>query len=176
MPDAEVTLPSTTASVPTARRFVESVLLGWGLERLSWDAAMIISELTSNVALHAGGSAFIVRVSGRPDGSVRLEVSDGSLRLPQQRTHSATATTGRGLRIVGDLADDWGATAGVGGKTVWVELGGPASRAAAAENDVEVDVDHLLADLDPRDEDQPGTAPSARNPQARRRATLARAA
>ena len=156
MPDAEVTLPSASASVPTARRFVESVLLGWGQDRLSWDAAMIVSELTSNVALHAGGAAFTVRVVSRPDGSVRLEVSDGSPRLPQQRTHSATATTGRGLRIVSDLSDDWGATAGVGGKTVWVELGSPALRSSPRENDVEIDLDQLLAELDPLEEDLPG--------------------
>ena len=175
VPDAEVTLPSATSSVPTARRFVESVLLGWGLDRLSWDAAMIVSELTSNVALHAGGSTFTVRVSSRPDGSVRLEVSDGSLRLPQQRTHSATATTGRGLRIVSDLADDWGAAAGLGGKTVWVELGGQASR-TAAESDVELDLDQGLADLDSHDEDLPGPAPSARNPDLRRTSPLPHAA
>ena len=176
MPDAEVTLPSTAASVPTARRFVESVLLGWGLDRLSWDAAMIVSELTSNVALHAGGRAFTVRVSSRPDGSVRLEVSDGSVRLPQQRTHSTTATTGRGLRIVSDLADDWGAVAGVGGKTVWVELGSPDMRGSGRENDVEVDLDQLLADLGPQDEDLQGPALAARDAAAARLSTRPHAA
>lgn len=174
MSHAEVTLPSTTASVPTARRFVESVLLSWGLDDVSWDATMIVSELTSNVALHAGCLAFTVRVASRVDGSVRIEVSDGSMRLPQQRSHSSTSTTGRGLRIIDDLAEEWGVAADAGGKTVWVELraGGSTTR---KEPDEERDLDALLTGLEATEDDPPGAA-SDRTDNTTRPAPLLRAA
>lgn len=156
MLSAEVTLPGMTASVPTARRFVESVLSGWGLPDLGWTAAMLTSELATNCALHAGTS-FRVRVMRTGDATVRLEVRDGSVRLPQQRTHSPTSTTGRGLRIVGELATAWGVQTAADGKTVWVELsegeadGG--SRTRAGEDDDVVDVERLLSAFG--DEDGP---------------------
>ena len=143
---AEVTLPGMTASVPTARRFVESVLSGWGLPELGWTAAMLTSELATNCALHAGTS-FRVRVLRTGEATVRLEVRDGSLRLPQQRSHTATSTTGRGLRIIGELSTAWGVQVADDGKTVWVELreeggdGGERDRDAA---DVDADVERML--------------------------------
>ena len=146
MSTAEVTLPCTTASVPSARRFVESVLLSWGLDDLGWNAAIITSELTSNSALHAGGEAFTVRVRQHDDG-VRVEVTDTSPRIPQQRSHSQTSTTGRGLRIIGDLSHEWGVEATADGKTVWVELR-PDTEVGRNEVEGEVDLDALLASLD----------------------------
>lgn len=160
MTDAQVTLPNTPASVPTARRFVESVLLGWGLDDLAWDAAMVTSELTSNAALHAAGGSVTVRVLARVDGSARLEVSDGFSRLPQQRNHSSTSTTGRGLRIVGELSDDWGIADGLSGKTVWVEL--RAAGVAPSDDRSKAgggDVDAILAAFD--DAGDPPTEPPA---------------
>lgn len=150
MADAEVTLPSTTASVATARRFVEDVLVSWGLAGLGWEAAMVVSELATNATLHAPGLAFVVHVHSRDDGSVRLEVTDTSLRLPQQRSHSATSTTGRGLRIVTEVSCDWGVDLSGGGKTVWAELlaGGPPRELT---DDVDLN-DLLLAFREPADE------------------------
>lgn len=143
---AEVTLPGMTASVPTARHFVESVLSGWGLPELGWTAAMLTSELATNATLHAGTS-FRVRVLRTGEATVRLEVSDTSLRLPQQRHHSATSTTGRGLRIVGELSTAWGVQASEDGKTVWVELSEAADDGPGEDDpdvDTDVDVDRLL--------------------------------
>jgi anti-sigma regulatory factor (Ser/Thr protein kinase) len=121
MPKAQVTLPATVSSVPTARHFVESILSGWGLQDLGWTATLIVSELAANAALHARGEEFSVEVSTSAEG-VRLEIHDGSLRLPQQRTYSHDSTTGRGLRLVSELAQEWGVERGSAGKTVWVVL------------------------------------------------------
>lgn len=146
---AEVTLPGRTLSVQTARRFVDSVLTSWGFTDLGWTATVVTSELATNCALHAPGSPFTVRVQRRGDGAVRLEVSDSSVRVPLQRGHSTTSTTGRGLRIVSDLAQSWGVDSRLDGKTVWVELtepDDPRSR-TDAQDDVEVDLDALLASL-----------------------------
>ena len=176
---AEVTLPGMTASVPTARRFVESVLTGWGLPDLGWTAAMLTSELATNCALHAG-TAFRVRVLRTGEATVRLEVTDSSLRLPQQRQHSSTSTTGRGLRIIGELSSAWGVQSTADGKTVWAELveataedTGPAD---ADDADVDLDLDRLLNGF--RDDDGPVDLAARRPPAtgAARRAGLAAAA
>ena len=121
MPQAEVTLPGTTSSVPAARHFVESIVTAWGHPELGWSAALVVSELATNAALHAR-TPFTVSVDTGEGGTVRVEVSDGSRRLPQQRTYGAEATTGRGLRLVEDIAASGGVIDCDGGKTVWVVL------------------------------------------------------
>lgn len=141
MPHAEVTLPAAASSVPTARHFVESILTGWGMPEVGWTATLIVSELAANAALHARGTDFSVRLT--TDGAgVRLEVEDSSMRLPQQRSYSSEATTGRGLRLVSELSDDWGVTPHLTGKTVWVLVRPIDEPGDAVE---EVDVDQLLA-------------------------------
>jgi anti-sigma regulatory factor (Ser/Thr protein kinase) len=145
MPTAEVTLPAAVSSVPTARHFVESILRGWGMDDLGWPATLVVSELAANAALHARGDSFSIRIETREDLSIRVEVSDRSLRLPQQRTYSKEATTGRGLRLVNELATDWGVHARDDGKTVWVVLR-PAETADSADEDT--DADALLSAFD----------------------------
>jgi anti-sigma regulatory factor (Ser/Thr protein kinase) len=117
---AHTTLPGLTSSVPTARRFAEQVLAGWGHPDAGWTAAQVISELAANCALHAR-TTFTVTVTAGAE-AIRLEVQDGSPAAVQPRSYSETATTGRGLRMVQHLAIDWGVTIGESGKTVWVLL------------------------------------------------------
>ena len=138
MPDAEVTLPGETSSVPTARHFVESILTAWGQPEHGWTAALLISELSANCALHARTS-FTVRVE-LAGTTVRLSVADGSRRAPAVRDYGTDATTGRGLRMVGQLATDWGVELHEGGKTVWALI--------AAGNVGDDDDDASLEDLD----------------------------
>jgi anti-sigma regulatory factor (Ser/Thr protein kinase) len=146
MPHAEVTLPGSTSSVPTARRFVESVLSGWGQPDLGWSAALCVSELAGNCALHAR-TVFTVRVELEGE-TARVEVSDGSLRVPTQRSYGPEATTGRGLRLVEEYSSSWGVDLHDAGKTVWLLLRAePADGAAPHEDGEEVDLDALLAVL-----------------------------
>jgi anti-sigma regulatory factor (Ser/Thr protein kinase) len=141
MPTAEVTLPAAVSSVPTARHFVESILAAWQLPDLAWNSTLIVSELAANAALHAHGASFSIRVQAE-DGVVRLEVDDGSLRLPQQRSYSDDATTGRGLRLVQELSSEWGVNPSTAGKTVWAVLR-PGDNADEGLDDA-LDVDALL--------------------------------
>jgi len=141
MPRTEVTLPGSTSSVPAARRFVESIVTAWGHPDLGWSAALVVSELAANAALHAR-TPFTVTVSGE-DGTLRVEVSDGSRRLPQQRTYGPQATTGRGLRLVEDIAASWGVIDRDGGKTVWVVLD-ESSFATVTDDAEDADLDELL--------------------------------
>jgi anti-sigma regulatory factor (Ser/Thr protein kinase) len=136
----EVTLPGVASSVPPARHFVERTLEAWDLASVGWTAALLVTELAANAALHAG-TEFTVGLSAT-DGRVRIEVSDRSTNLPRTRQHSPEATTGRGLRLVADLSAEWGVQPEGAGKTVWAEL---STALPAAEDDTEDDdLDALL--------------------------------
>lgn len=138
---ALVVLPGRPSSVPPARHFVESVLVSWGRPESAWTAALLVSELAANAALHAR-TEFSVRVVDLGE-RVRLEVSDSSARIPRQRTYGVDATTGRGLQLVAQLAHDWGVTTHEGGKVVWVELPAASELDAAMADDL--DPEQLLA-------------------------------
>lgn len=141
MPRAEVTLPGATSSVPTARRFVDFLLTSWGEPDTAWTAALCVSELAGNCALHAR-TAFTVTVE-LDDGVVRIEVSDGSVRVPAQRSYDTGSTTGRGLRLVGEYASSWGVDVTEAGKTVWVVLDLRPAPAGGQEDD-DASIDALL--------------------------------
>jgi anti-sigma regulatory factor (Ser/Thr protein kinase) len=104
-----------------ARRFAGSALSEWGLS--SPDAVLLVSELATNAVIHAG-SSFEVVLSA--DGCrLRVEVSDDDGCVPAPPEPSLDAQGGRGLHIVGELADAWGVEAHQGdGKTVWFEVAG----------------------------------------------------
>lgn len=143
MPRADVTLPGSASSVPAARRFVESLVSAWGHPELGWNAALVVSELATNAALHAR-TAFTISVLAEDSGRLRLEVSDSSRRLPQQRAYGIAATTGRGLRLVDEIASSWGVLDRDGGKTVWAVLG-PSLMAGHEDDEAELDEDALLS-------------------------------
>lgn len=147
MQPAFIDLPGETSSVPPARRFVEQTLAEWDLDELAWTAALLVSELAANACLHAG-TRLTITLSRTATGGVRLEVRDGSLVLPRMRRPTEQSTTGRGLRLVGDLAQRWGVEQLAGGKVVWAELtaGGDGGRGTSDdEADADLGVEQLLA-------------------------------
>ena len=146
MPRAELTLPGHASSVPAARRFVETLLASWGHPDVGWSAALCISELAANCALHAR-TDFAVRLELADDG-VRLEVSDGSPRVPRQRAYDTAATTGRGLRLLDEYASDWGVEPCDGGKTVWVAIDLAERLPADRSEDDDLSAEALLAAFD----------------------------
>jgi len=100
-------------------------------------ATLIVSELATNAVLHAR-SRFDVAVT-TDDGRIRIEVTDFGSGAPEVGELRPTAPGGRGLRIVGALADEWGWADQDGRKTVWCLLtrprdgttsGAPATRAS----------------------------------------------
>ncbi|HEX7166826.1 MAG TPA: ATP-binding protein, partial [Acidimicrobiales bacterium] len=121
---AEVVLDGHAVSASAARRFVASFLASWGASHLADDAALVASELVTNTVLHAGtGARLVVRHAG---GAVRIEVHDGSTNRPAAAEQgSASAMTGRGLRVVQELAARWGVDPTEDGKSTWAELGSP---------------------------------------------------
>lgn len=113
-------LSATARSVPEARRLVASTLHDWGYEGLVETARLLTSELVTNAVLHARTEMTIT--VEETDDTVRISVTDESPVPPSLRHHSTTATTGRGLRLLDQLAREWSVDASNGGKTVWFTL------------------------------------------------------
>lgn len=108
------------ANVSEARRFARRALIDFGAEELEFETCQLVSELATNAAIHAG-TPFEIELDY--DGKdLRIRVTDGSPRAPVAKSHSEIATTGRGLRLVSSIAEDWGAELRPDGKTVWCTL------------------------------------------------------
>jgi serine/threonine-protein kinase RsbW len=110
-------LPRSPDSVGAARRLVDAQT--GGLDRRGRaDAALMVSELVTNALQHGIGTISL-RIDVEP-GGLRVEVSDqGQLDLSPSPT--AGAHGGWGLRIVDELADEWGVLSG--STRVWFRLG-----------------------------------------------------
>jgi anti-sigma regulatory factor (Ser/Thr protein kinase) len=119
----EVRLPSRPESGPVARRLVLSVLESWDLHQHLEAGELLTSELVSNAVRHAAGRTIGLHVSRKP-GWLRVEVRDSSRALPCMILAEPKPVNerGRGLKIVDDLSDRWGADLLPRGKGVWFEL------------------------------------------------------
>lgn len=119
----ERTLPAAARSVAGARQLVRQTLSDWTAPQYEWTAAQLLTELVTNAVIHAG-TPVTVCLALFAD-RLRVEVRDGSPRLPAQRSYGVQATTGRGLQLVSVLATSWGVSIDEGGKTVWCEVEDP---------------------------------------------------
>ena len=113
-------LPPTARSVPQARQHISTTLRHWSLDALIETTQLLTSELVTNAVLHAR-TPMTLTIDAVGSG-VRVAVTDGSPIPPAMRRHSITATTGRGLRLLNQLADSWNVEDTDGGKTVWFTL------------------------------------------------------
>jgi anti-sigma regulatory factor (Ser/Thr protein kinase) len=123
VPDGcEVTrrFPRAVQSPALARHFVADTLGSWGMASLVDDAILLVSELAANAVLHAT-SDFTVGLS-RSDAGVRLHVGDASSAVPVARHPRVTDIGGRGLLLMGELAEAVWYELVDGGKVVWVDL------------------------------------------------------
>jgi anti-sigma regulatory factor (Ser/Thr protein kinase) len=118
-----MTFPPEPASASAARRFLAQ-LTGFDDAEVTFRLSVLVSELVNNAVIHAN-TPLTVSVSPG-DGAVRVSVSDGSLDPPVPQSLGPNHPSGRGLKIVDALADDWGYTVDEQGKTVWFEVVPPA--------------------------------------------------
>lgn len=79
------------------------------------DVTLVASELVTNVVEHTDAGGLMEAWSDDP---FVLNVTDFGTALPSSQAE-ADEHGGRGLRILDDLADDWGTTPHAHGKTVW---------------------------------------------------------
>ncbi len=102
-----------------ARGRVEHALAGQD-EEIVATAALLVSELVSNAVCHASSASDRVGVVfGLLGGRLRIEVVDAGIGFDVEVERETTH--GFGLRVVDDLADDWGVEPGPPHK-VWCEL------------------------------------------------------
>lgn len=112
---------SEPASASKARAFVCEHLVTHGLMHMVDDVRLVASELATNAMEHAD-TPFAVTLAER-DGLVRLTVRDGSSVLPVLVSPQLTDTAGRGLVLVEQLSQEWGAAPDtVGAKSVWASF------------------------------------------------------
>ncbi len=117
------TLERDLGSSARARDFVRARLVEHSLDGLVDDVRLVASELATNALVHAQ-TPFSVTIAG-DDRSVLLTVRDGSTVVPARRTAQVLATSGRGLAIVEQLSQRWGAeTDAAGTKSVWAWFDG----------------------------------------------------
>lgn len=118
---ARAAFPAVAAAVADVRRWLRGVLTEQGKdEDLADTAVLLVSELVGNVVQHTDGSVLEVTVDC--NHVVRTAVHDGEPSMPQLRQSQALETCGRGLAIVHELSNRWGATLYRAGKDVWFEL------------------------------------------------------
>lgn len=113
-------VPSDPQWPGQARQWITETLTREGLRPLAETVALLVSEIATNAILHAD-TEITVEAHGRRDG-VRVTVSDDDVHLPSMAALDVEATTGRGMHVVDQLADEWGVYLRPGGKTVWFNL------------------------------------------------------
>ncbi len=117
MTAAEVALPADASAAAEARRFVRSWLQAHDLEPHADTVLLLTSEIVTNAVLHTARPSHLTISS--TGAAVRVELRDSSPTGPTRRRHSVSATTGRGLRLLEDLASEWGWRPDGGGKVLW---------------------------------------------------------
>jgi anti-sigma regulatory factor (Ser/Thr protein kinase) len=104
---------------------VTDACLGWNLPNVVGAAAIIISELVSNVVDHAH-TPMTIEVAHR-DSHLYLAVHDGASTPPVAKdvTGDTRALRGRGLMLIAAVATTWGYDPNNDGKTVWATVALP---------------------------------------------------
>ena len=130
--DASIRLDGDVWSPAASRRFCAEQLRQWGCPTdLEGRAKLVVSELVTNVVLHAQTDATVAL--HLDDGVLRIEVSDAADQAvqPGRDRSGETRPGGWGLPLVESVARTWGVDLTAPdepGKVVWAELDvGPAS-------------------------------------------------
>jgi anti-sigma regulatory factor (Ser/Thr protein kinase) len=120
----EARYPRHRASIPAARHHARKLAQAWDVPQLADDLELVVSELVTNAVEH-GITANDRRVAVAyhiTASRLRVEVRDAGDGTPAVHDNPpAEAENGRGLLIVGAVADAWGVIPCVVGKTTWAE-------------------------------------------------------
>ncbi|MEU9110284.1 SpoIIE family protein phosphatase [Streptomyces sp. NPDC048483] len=105
-----------------ARRLARRALARWGLDELTDQVELLVSEVVTNAVRYAERPITLRLL--RTD-VLRCEVGDDVPQLPRLRQARPSDEGGRGLYLVNRMARRWGATRLSMGKVVWFELSMP---------------------------------------------------
>lgn len=120
------TFAPESASLRSARRGLTQAVEAAGVTGdVVDDALLVLGEIAGNAVRHAR-TEFTVTLR-YDDGVLRIEVFDLDTRPPALLGLDTQSTSGRGLHIVVELADEWGwqttdDSGGQAGKVVWAQL------------------------------------------------------
>jgi len=122
-------LPARRESVRAARHGVSACLRSWRVPaELCADAVLLVSELVTNAVVHTLSSRVLCGVALIGEERLRVEVHDydNAALSPTRGRPTVDCETGRGLLIVQEVADTWGAerSTRTKGNVVWATLRG----------------------------------------------------
>ncbi|MCY7365566.1 MAG: ATP-binding protein [Frankiaceae bacterium] len=119
-PRAVMSLDAGLASAAQARAAVAACSDRLGLDELSDDVVLVVSEMVTNAVRHAVPPVRLEIEAG--EDAVVVAVCDGSPQSPVAREADLDAEGGRGMLLVDLLSDDHGVRAQPPGKAVWAML------------------------------------------------------
>src|SRR6266581_1975556 len=126
---ASWTFQPKLTSVREARSVLAEPMKRWDLEELIPTTELLVSELVTNAVKYSRGEITLRLVNEK---ALVCEVLDNSGALPRLRQASSEDENGRGLQVVRQLSQRWGARRTANGKVVWCEQPLP-GRAAMEE-------------------------------------------
>ena len=112
------TLPAELTSARRARGLIRGPLTRWNLADLIPVTELLVSELVTNSVRYAQGMIGLRLVL---EGGLVVEVTDDSAALPRLRHPDEDDERGRGLQVISQFAQRWGARRTATGKVVWCE-------------------------------------------------------
>ena len=129
---ASWTLAPKLTSVREARSVLAEPMKRWDLEDLIPTTELLVSELVTNAVKYSRGDVTLRLVNEK---ALVCEVLDNSGALPRLRQANGEDENGRGLQVVRQLSQRWGARRTATGKVVWCEQ--PLPGGASALDDVQ---------------------------------------
>ena len=112
------TLPAELTSARRARGLIRRPMTRWELAELIPVTELLVSELVTNSVRYAQGTIGLRLVL---EGGLVVEVTDDSAALPRLRHPDEDDERGRGLQVISQFAQRWGARRTATGKVVWCE-------------------------------------------------------
>ena len=119
---SQTRLPADARAPSLARTFLRAAACETHHARVVDDAELLVSELVTNAVLH-GAPPITMRVECDGSNGLRVSVTDRSADPARVREADPADESGRGMRLVDVISDDWGVEPRTGvGKDVWFRL------------------------------------------------------